>query len=202
MTYPTLDTTHNAEAQALLTDHYRNKVVIPGLLASYMASIQTLENVFWDIINKFLLVNKPVGDQLNSIGSIVGANRGSLSDADYLNAVIIQIRVNRSQGLCEDIIKIATLAMSAAGSPGLPQYLDAPPAAWILEVLNYPSPNVLAKLLSHARSVGTRGMLHYSTWTNGNNFKFTSRYKDVHEGAWGSRYTNTVGSLLVAGALI
>jgi len=227
MAYPTLDTNHVAEATALLTDHYRTKVVIPKLLQCYMNRLQELEGVFWDIINKMLLANSPVGDQLNKLGNIVGAVREpGMSDADYLQAVKIQIRVNRSQGLSEDVIQVATLALNGAS---IPLYVDVsasgpitiswvdpasfifvrPPkytinqgAAFSLDCSNLQAPNNIARLLGDTRSVGTYGELHYTTWADGNDFEFGSVYSSAAgQGTFGSVYTTSVGGLLAAGAV-
>lgn len=197
--YPTVEADHNAAAQKLFTDHYRGKPIISGLLKSYEGMIQELEGVFWDIINKFQLANTPTGDQLRILGKIVGAPFLGESDAGYLAKIIVQIRVNRSQGLSEDLIQIATL--SYRGSGQTPSYLDYPTqASFRLEALDVPSPLILASQLSKARSIGTRGIFAYSTWSTGNDFKFTSRYGGTpDEGLWGSRYDSTVGGLLVAG---
>lgn len=225
MAYPTVDNNHNTEAQALFTDHYRNQVVIPALLKGYMAKVQELETVFWSIINSFLLANNPTGDQLNSIGSIVGAPRGSLNDADYLAAIRLQIRVNRSQGLANDIIAVGSLACGTTGT--YHNYVENDPqtatayqnplfvhifttynsaiygASYVVELLQLPSPLIVAGQLAQTRAVGVYGVLHYTTWAPGNDFLFISRYggKPAGQGAWGSRYTGSVGGNLVAAAV-
>lgn len=199
MAYPTQDFVHQAEQIALLTDHYRAATNVNGILNALAPSVQAIENMFWSIINSFLLANSPTGDQLNSLGSIVGAQRGYLNDADYLAAVLLQIRVNRSQGLSEDIIDISTLSGST------PSYLDYPTeCAFLVENLNLPSPLVTANMLTQARSVGIYGVMHYSTWPNGGNFKFVSRYGGASdEGGWSSRYGGaTNAGLMVAGVAL
>lgn len=200
MAYPTVDNKHTAEALALFTEHYRNKINITGIMKALTPSIQELEGVFWDIINKFQLVNNPTGDQLNALGRLVGAPRGSLNDADYLAAVRLQIRVNRSQGLSEDVIQVATLAL--AGN-GLPQYLDMPIAQFLVECNNLPSPNVVAKQLSQCRSLGTRGVLHYTVWPDGTgngDLGLSSEYAAAFGGLLDSRYGGAQGGTLVASA--
>lgn len=223
MSYPVLDTQHAAEAKALLTDHYRNQVVIPALLQALMGPIQTLENAFWDIINKSLLVNSPTGDQLNAIGKLVGAQRFALNDTDYLAKVILQIRVNRSQGLARDVIDVATLALRGVSIPNyvepvltIPQSGISPTsgqpiygpvvdqnACYIVECKNLTSPNQVAALLGKTRSLGVYGVLDYTTWAPGNDFTLASIQpgSSAGQGGWGSVYTGSVGGKLSAGAV-
>lgn len=198
MAFPTEDFNHATEGVALLTDHYRNQINIPAILNCITPQIQALETMFWQIIEDFLLTNSPVGDQLNSIGSIVGAQRGYLSDAQYLQLILIQIAVNRSQGLSNDIITIATLAEQNYGP--LPNYLDVNNRNFLVECWNLPYPQVIWPLLSEARAIATRGVFHYSTWTDGSDFEFMSRYAtSIGELGWSSRYSATTGGLMVAG---
>lgn len=194
--FPTLNTEHKAEALAFLTDHYKGKSVVEGLVKTFANRVQDLETAIWDVINGFLLSKPPVGDQLDKIGTIVGAARGALDDTDYLALIKLQIRVNRSAGLAEDVIQVASLALGHKAD----QYLDMDPAQFILEVWDLTSAMVLAGVLSHVRSTGTRGVLHYSTWVDGSDFEWTSSYVDVGEEGWGSVYDVTTGGLMVAGA--
>jgi hypothetical protein len=195
MAYPTVDNNHAAEAQALLTDHYRNQTVVPALLASFMPSVQALENTFWQIINSFLLANTPTGDQLNALGGIVGASRGSLDDADYFKKVLLQIRVNRSQGLSEDIIQVATIYLN--GQTPLPLYLDMPNASFLVEISNLPSPYVLQALLPAVRSVAIYGELRYSTWSEAEDQQFANDSEADGVGTWDPYpYTGTSGGMM------
>lgn len=200
--YPSLDSSHVAEGLALFTDHYKSATVLQGIETSLLQSIQTLENTFWDIINKSLLANVPTGDQLQKLGRLVGATYTGQSDADFLAEIYIQIRVNRSAGLSEDIIQIASV--SAHTGPA-PDYLDYPGfASFLIELWNVGSPLTLVAHLTQARSVGTRGVLHYSTWVDGNDFEFASSHVSGEtgagpEGGWSSRYATSIGGLMVAG---
>lgn len=195
--YPTKDTTHADEALAFLTDHYKGKIVIEGLLKAFAKPIQDLEDAIWDVVESFYLTKPPVGDQLDKIGTIVGAPREGLNDADYLAKVKIQIRVNRSAGLSEDILQVVFLALGHKADT----YLDMPVAQFLVETWDYLMPNTLAGLLGHVRSVGTRGVLHYTTWADGSDFEWDS-VLDTSAGelGWGSVYTSTVGGLMSAGS--
>jgi hypothetical protein len=199
--FPVLDTTHAQEQLSLLTDHYKGQPVVQGILNAVAPEIQAIETMFWQIINDFLLVNVPTGDQLNAIGSIVGAQRGFLNDAQYYQLILIQIAVNASQGLCNDIIKIATIAEQHYGP--LPQYLDVNQRGFIIECTNLPYPEVIWPELSAARSIATYGSFHYTTWPDGNDFVFTSSYDAaVGEGGFGSVYSSTTGGLMSAAEAI
>ena len=223
MAYPTQDTNHAKEAVALFTDHYRTQLVIPAIMNSLTPKIQELETVFWQIINSFLLANTPVGDQLNAIGSICGCPRGFLNDTDYLNAIRLQIAVNRSNGTANDIINMGLLAIASQGTYA--NYFESNPqagtfyhgalfnvitsynapfgATYGLELLNVVSPNAIAAQISLGRPAGAYGVLHYTTWAPGNDFMFVSRYggKPAGIGTFGSRYTGAVGGKMVASAV-
>lgn len=112
---PVYDSTHKEEALALLTDQFKQKPVIEGILTVLSLEIQELEDTFRDILTKRIL-DDAVGDQLDQIGAIVGAARLGRSDTDYRATVRLQIRINRSQGKSEDMIQV--LALMTAGSPG------------------------------------------------------------------------------------
>ena len=105
--------------------------------------------------------------------------------------------MNRSNGLAEDVIQVLKLAT------GISQfYLDAPPAGFIVEVFNNPSPAFLASIMTQVRSAGTYGVFHYTTWSPGNDFKFVSNYGGTPEGLWGSHYSPAIGGLFVAGTTV
>lgn len=196
--FPTHDTAHAAEGAALFTDHYRGKKVVGGLTQAYLNQIQKLEDAIWGVINGFLLATPPVGQQLDFIGELVGQPRGNLSDAAYLLAIRVRIRVNRSQGTSEDVIQVASLFEGVSVA-----YLDVYPASFLVEILNDANALVLADLLSETRSAGTYGVLDYTTWATGNDFMWGSvTSASAGQGTWGSVTSPSTGGLLAAGAAL
>lgn len=200
MSVPVQQTTIAADAGALLTTRYVSQKVVPGIVKALTLRLQQIENSFYDLLNDIQLSNHPLPGGpwsiLDQIGAIVGVSRAGLVDADYLALIKIQAFANRARGLSEDILRVA-MAM-AAGTPVV--YHDMPTASFYLGVWNialkYP---LFEPILAQVRAAGVYGLFHYSTWADGNDFEYSSRYDaTAGQGMWGSRYDGTAGGLLVA----
>lgn len=202
MPVPTVDNNHVAEALAFLIEQFKNAEVLRGMITSFTQSVQTLEDTFWDIINLRQLTPTVTGDQEDKLGAIVGEPRNGRSDSDYYVAILLRIRVNRSQGRDEDVIAVANLLPVGLAATSV-DYVEQWPASFLVEIKELLSPSSAQELLTDTKAAGTYGMLHYTTWPPGNDFKFVSRYGGVTgEGTWGSRYDATVGGFMVAGAAL
>lgn len=167
--YPSQDTSHVAESLGYLIEQFKNAPTLRGFVTAFGLSVQELENVFWSVINARLLNASTSGDALTKIGKIVGELRNGRTDAQLLPAVQLRIRVNRSQGLAEDIIQIAALLFGN----GVSQYADAFPAAWTVTSLNVASAAAVVAAttaLGKASALGVRGLLVYSTDAAANAF--------------------------------
>lgn len=193
MSFPTLDTAHVKEGQALLTDHYRSKLNIPNLLKCHLLSVQEIEGVFWDIINKFQLPNA-TGDQLDKLGDLVGEPRGGRNDTDYRYAIRLRIRVHRSEGKAEDVLQITSLLVLEAF-----QYLEFPLASFLLEIWNLPIDiQTFLSFLRSTRPVGVYGLLHFTVWPDGTDLEWVSTYG----GAAGELPLNSVYGGVTAGTFV
>ena len=133
----TIDSAHVAEALALLLEQYKRKDNIAGLLSSYIAPIQDLENVAYDLWTKFLL-DSATGAQLDLLGATVREDRGGKSDTDYRAFIKARIAINRSNGRAGEILNVLRL-ISAAGDvfyldevfpAAMVVYQDVDPAAF------------------------------------------------------------------------
>lgn len=161
---PVQDTSHVAEAQALLTSRYANLPATSGLVKAFTTPVQALENKVFAVLNAVQLSSHPLAggpwDILDRLGALVGAPpRGGRSDTDYLAAIKLQIRVNRSNGLAEDVIQVAALIVANAS------YFEWPPAAAEVVALDV-SASVVAALVEYlpkTRSAGTALNVRYST---------------------------------------
>lgn len=171
MPVPAYDSAHKAEAIAKLTQAFRNKANIVALLGVYASAFQDIEAVFWGVINSRILDNTPTGDQLDQLGPLVGEPlRLGRSDAAYLTAIKLRIRVNRSQGKAEDVIQVAQLMFPAS------TYTEFPPYKWLVEAYGLSDPLTFKRLLASTKAVGSRGVVHYSTWSPTLNLTLSSRY--------------------------
>jgi hypothetical protein len=201
---PTPDENIVAEGQGLLTSRYVTAPNTNAILTALLARIQQIEDSYWSLIDAVQLANHPMPggpwDVLDKLGSIVGALRNGLDDADYLALIKLQAKVNRSRGTAEDVLGLA--ALMSGTSP--PVYLEMPPAAFYLGcwdiALNYP---IFTPLLAQARAAGVYGLFAYTSWADGNDLQFGSTYDpDAGQGGFGSRYDSNAGGLLVAATVI
>jgi len=201
MPIPAVDNSHVSEATGLLTSRYADKAVVKGIVTALALRVQEVENSFWSLVNAVQLANHPMPggpwDVLDKLGAIVGAVRNGLSDSAFLALIKLQARVNRSRGLAEDILLLASLL----AAPGAPQYLDQYPAAFYIGAWNINPAYPIFPLLKQARPAGVYGFVAYSTWVDGNDFEFSSRAAPTTtgQGKWGSRTSPSTGGLLVAG---
>jgi hypothetical protein len=173
MAVPTYIPDHVAQGLALLTSMYREQPNVTGLLAGYLRRLQGLEDAIADFLFKIQLGNHPLPggpwDILDKLASIVGAPlRNGMTDAQYVPVIQIQIRVNRSNGLAEDIIQIAALIVTGA------VYREFYPASWDLTVLGATDAQIAAltsvltqatSYLKQAKQAGTLGVVRYSDWS-------------------------------------
>jgi hypothetical protein len=169
MPTPTQDANIVAEGKALLTSAWLPQPNVSGFLAQLLAEVQTLENAIFDFLFKIVLANHPLAGGpwqiLDQIGAIVGVPRNGLSDASYLPLIYLKVRVDRSQGLDEDIIQISQL-IAPAGQGDF--YTNFPPAAWGLYAFGVTTAEAQALqiYLAQARSAGTRGTVYTVTWSS------------------------------------
>lgn len=168
MTYPAQDFAHVAEGKALLIEQYKKASNVNNLVATYLRPIQDLETVFWAMINGFM-IGAAVGDQLDALGALVGEARLGRSDTNYRAAVLLRVRVNRSQGLAEDIIQVANLA-----SGNTAKYYEYYPLGFEVQIDLYSTPNVLARMLYSTKAVSSLGVLVTTQSTNAVGFNDTN----------------------------
>lgn len=195
---PAVDNNHVAEGIALLTDRYRTKVNIPKLLTALLKPTQDLENAIWSVINAYMISTPPVGQQLQDLGALVGQSRSGLSDADFLTAIKLRILANRSAGRAEDILGIAHVL--SLGAPA--GYYESYPAGFTVEISDVTNASVAVSLLTEAKPVGVRGVVHYTTWPDGSDFVWGSHYQSsAGELGYGTIYDSRAhGGLLAAAA--
>jgi hypothetical protein len=211
---PSHDTNHQAEALAYLTEQFKNATTLKGLISAVMISVQDAEDMLWEVIETRLLNGSLSGDQEDQIGAIVGESRDGRDDADYLTAIYVKIRVNRSQGRGEDLIEICALLKPALNTSVTPNttvlYQESYPAGWKITLLNpgattVISINELATLLFDAKALGTYGNLEVGTPSSpsvGDVFILGSRYATIPGQAYGlsDRYSTVAEAGILADA--
>lgn len=163
--YPTKDEAHSAEAAGLLISQYKSAPNVGALVKILASEVQTLEDSIWTVLDNMTLDAQPLPfdplrgwDILDKIGAIVGQPRNGESDVNYLAAIKLKIRVNRSDGLAEDLIQITHLLFAT------PTYREYYPASWEIDTEGLAANLVpiLIQALFEAKAAGTRGNLRFS----------------------------------------
>jgi hypothetical protein len=122
------DTTHDAEARALLLAQYKGLPGIQGILDTYVGDVQDLENALWSLGTSMDIFSS-TGVQLDMWGNILNQPRNGLSDTPYQGVLLAKIAQNVSQGTPEDVIRVYKLLMNAS----YVEYIETPdgyPAAF------------------------------------------------------------------------
>jgi hypothetical protein len=197
---------------ARLTSSFITQPNIRAILAVYLQPAQTLELVFWDIINARVLStaiaydpNATTGPTSNvvfdDIGALVGLTRQGLDDTDYRTLIYLEIAVNRSCGRTTDFSRFAQLLDPYAD---LIYYLDGDAAVYF-GCWNFTlNPTIVAAQLTRAPANGVGGVFAYTLWPDGADFEWSDWYDGSDgQGAsgqypWGSVYDPAEGGLLVA----
>lgn len=102
---------HVAIALGRLPQQFKDATKLQAFISAFMSESQALENAMQDLLTQRTLDNA-VGAQLDVIGKIVGQARGGLSDTDYRRYCRARIAANRSNGVPEDLIKVAEAAIA------------------------------------------------------------------------------------------
>jgi hypothetical protein len=157
------DTNHVQESLALLTGQFASDQRTPNvrnMVRVRAGRTQDVENALWASINSQLLAKMPTGQALNQLGDVIGEARGTFNDVQYLLWILVAVRAHEANGLAEDAIQIAALALG----PGVAKYLEWSPPGYEILALNifgdYAAP--LAQALSLARPPGYPGLLEWS----------------------------------------
>jgi hypothetical protein len=167
---PTKETNHTQEALKMLTEAFKNAANTKALLSALCNRCDELETAIWDVISSRQLANA-TGAQLDGLGSIVNERRQGRTDVDYVAAIRLRIRVNRTKGRATDIIEVAMLAL-----PGVAvTYRESYPAKFTVTTLDVTGVKSVVSALTKTRAAGVYGCLHYSTWVPSRNFVFGSR---------------------------
>lgn len=105
--------THNTQVTAQgigrLLQMFKDKPRIAALLSAYLDEFQEREDAAYALYVGRLLQNNPTGDLLAKIGALVGQGSEGLTDPQFQQLIQARIRVNRSTGRREELIRIASI---------------------------------------------------------------------------------------------
>lgn len=112
MTEPNLNIDYLQQAYDLITSHFKDaegsvNTNFRAFIKAIVAQIEDLEIAGYDMIYQ-LVIDNATGDQLDVIGKWVGEDRGGLGDTEYRRYINARIRINKSGGTAEELIRICS----------------------------------------------------------------------------------------------
>lgn len=122
---------HVTSGMRKLSDAFKDDPLGSAILRALLSRIQVLDDSARAVFDS-LKLDTSTGKSLDNLGRIVGERRFGRSDAVYRLAIKLKILVNKSQGLAEDILAIAS---AVSGSV---EYEEIFPASFVLRVLDTP----------------------------------------------------------------
>ena len=161
-------TDHVATDPDLLVTQYKGKPSLVAFLRSYLAQVQEIEDVFFEVAAILLALEDQEGEQLDLIGRVLGRPRNGLSDANYLLWLQAQIIVNKSSGLPDEVLAVLALVAPAAARALSFWY----PAAWQIEAIPLTAAVQVAQLLTAMVAGGVNLQLLYSAVAEADTFTF------------------------------
>jgi hypothetical protein len=96
---------HKSEADALILNQLKTSTALKAFIASFMTQVQELENTFFDLLLQRAIATAE-GAQLDALGTIVGVERGGLTDSAYRDRLLTGVLVNTSSGTYSEIAAI------------------------------------------------------------------------------------------------
>lgn len=108
-------TTHVADGLNRLISQYQDQPNLIALMTALLQSIQTIEDGLFGLIEgRMLFGGGAIGAQLDAIGALIGASRGSLSDQEYRLLILGQIGANSGNGTASELLYIAKTVFEAS----------------------------------------------------------------------------------------
>lgn len=157
-------TDHEEQALARLVLQYADKTNVRALVGVGGASVQTAEDVLWQLYSQRLLEDA-VGAQLDNLGAVVGQAREASTDDQYRARIRGRILANRSSNSTETMIAIAAAVVN---DPDLvarvTTYAPAAFELWLDGVsVTDDTADALGDLIRAARAAGIGARVIYST---------------------------------------
>lgn len=183
---------HVQQALDRLITQYKNRPGVQGLVGSLVYPWQEIEQTLSDL-NTLRAVDTATGAQLDGLGSIVGIERGQLSDNDYRVRIKAKILINISEGEPEIIITAYSLLTGASVT-----FLQELPPCGVGLMSDGSIPagqeELFAELIKSALAAGVRldSMGHFDA---SNPFSFDGAVAPTG-GGYGSIYDSAAGGML------
>lgn len=138
-------TDHTVAALARLPQQFKGKPKLEAFISALVDPIQDIENAMWQLLTE-RAISTAVGSQLDAIGFIVNQERIGLLDADYRRYLRARIAVNRSDGIDDNLIRIARLLVNDTGA--LIEIDNQGPATVVVRIRTIAITSAVADLLN------------------------------------------------------
>lgn len=182
----TIDNT--AEALERLTDAFKGRSVVEGIVKAFVASLELIEASSFEVLAQRIL-SAATGPSLTGLGLLVGEDRQGRTDEELRAAIRLRIRVNSSSGRTKDMLDILALMVATEKN-----YHETDlPASFHIEVYQPESLYSYRTLLSQARPRGVRASMEYTTGNPSGYMRLGSTYGAAGGGTLGSTTTGAVG---------
>lgn len=174
-------TNHVERALARLPEQHKAKPKLVALLTALAGPAQGVEDALWQLLTE-RFVTTAIGDQLDTIGGIVGQPRNGMEDDEYRRFIRARISVRRSNGVTEDILRIVNLILFDEGATlVIERYPEE--AAYVLRVegiaVAASTATAAAGFMRDATSAGVRTTLEYSESAPEDTFQLGDVDEDV-----------------------
>lgn len=185
---------HASKYLGLLTDSFRGRPNIEGILKSFLQDDDDLQTVADNAALQRLIDNATL-DALDKLGALVGEPRYGRLDDDYRAGIRLRIFVNRCQGRSVDMLTFAQLTRSDSYT-----YSEFYPAAFQMFLENLQGALETFRKLVQSKPAGVYAEMVFTTSAKTNYAILGSRVS----GAYGNKAlgTRTAGGYgkLAAGA--
>jgi hypothetical protein len=172
-------TDYVTEGVGRLAQQYRGKVNLVALLTAYLDEVQILETAI-DGVRSSQTIDGALaigGAPLDALGALVGQAREGRDDDSYARHIRARIAVNRSQGLVEDILRIARAILPDHGAYAF-VLTKHPPKMFALFVdgamASISEASDLASFIQAGAKAGTQAFLLYTISDPADAFRFDS----------------------------
>jgi hypothetical protein len=150
------------EARGRVLEQLRGKISFDALLEIFTTQATELQTALLQILDDTVIADSE-GAQLDGIGRIVGESRFGRSDADYRNALLARILLNKSRGTIEDILGVLLAELDGVFTL---QFTEHAPAGYLLYVVEAIDPLVndpvrIGNVIQQARAAGVKGHVHF-----------------------------------------
>lgn len=167
---------HVALGLSRLPLQFQEKPKIAALLTSWLNQSNELENAMIDVLT-LRSIDTAIGTQLDDIGVIVGRERAGANDDTYRLYLRAQIAANDSDGVTENLIRVAQLVLDLAPTVQNQVIVRCVyDATAILEIRNVvvttAQATVLKSMITQAASAGVRIVVQWSAVPLAQTFQF------------------------------